>query len=189
MDRVDKPKDVERVLCFDAKTGKKLWEHAYPCVYSGVSYPSGPRASVTIHDGRAYSLGTMGHFASLDAAKNFVLRAGARSNVQPDITANPAEIRGRRGDREAGRHEKKKGRCESDAAEAGAEETQTKLQALEARLEIELAPRNSSESVVYILPEDFANGEATHREANSLLGLKHLEKFLIESADRFIVDA
>ena len=72
-DRVDKPNELERVLCFEAKTGKKLWEHAYPCVYSGVSYPSGPRASVTIHDGRAYSLGAMGNFFCLDAATGKVL--------------------------------------------------------------------------------------------------------------------
>lgn len=60
--------EVERVLCFDAKTGKELWTHAYPCSYKKLSYPDGPRASVTIADGLAYALGATGHLRCLDAA-------------------------------------------------------------------------------------------------------------------------
>jgi outer membrane protein assembly factor BamB len=56
----------ERVLCFDASTGKRIWEHAYPVSYS-VGYPTGPRASVLIRDGKAFSWGTMGHLYCLDA--------------------------------------------------------------------------------------------------------------------------
>jgi len=74
MDRQTEPAQVERVLCFDWKTGEKLWAHTYPCVYE-VSYPAGPRASVSISDGRAYALGTMGHLHSLDAARGTVLWA------------------------------------------------------------------------------------------------------------------
>ena len=33
MDRMPEPKQVERVLCFDAQTGKKIWTHTYDCVY------------------------------------------------------------------------------------------------------------------------------------------------------------
>ena len=57
-DHVLEPTELERVLCFDEETGEPLWTHTYECKYS-VSYPDGPRASVTIEDGRAYSLGTM----------------------------------------------------------------------------------------------------------------------------------
>jgi len=67
-DRQIKPKQVERVHCFDAKTGRNIWTHTYDCPYENVSYDAGPRASVIIHDGRAYSLGTMGHFCCVDAA-------------------------------------------------------------------------------------------------------------------------
>ncbi len=67
-DRVTKPKQIERVHCFDEKTGKKIWSHEYDCVYRNVSYEAGPRASVTVHDGRAYALGTMGHFFCFNAA-------------------------------------------------------------------------------------------------------------------------
>src|SRR5215207_3884931 len=56
-DRVVEPKEQERVHCFDGRTGRRLWSHAYDCVYAEVGYPDGPRASVTIDQGRAYSLG------------------------------------------------------------------------------------------------------------------------------------
>lgn len=72
-DRVVEPKQVERVHCFDAATGKPIWTHTYDCPYRGVSYEAGPRASVIIDQGRAYSLGTMGHFFCFDAATGEVL--------------------------------------------------------------------------------------------------------------------
>jgi len=73
MDRLVSPKQIERVRCFDAGTGKSLWTHSYDCTYQGVQYDAGPRASVTIHDGRAYALGTMGHLHCLDAVSGKVL--------------------------------------------------------------------------------------------------------------------
>lgn len=72
-DRVRKPKQIERVHCFDERTGKLLWSHEYDCVYRNVSYTAGPRTSVQIHDGIAYSLGTMGHLFAFDAKDGRVL--------------------------------------------------------------------------------------------------------------------
>ncbi|HYW79797.1 MAG TPA: PQQ-binding-like beta-propeller repeat protein, partial [Thermoguttaceae bacterium] len=72
-DRIEDPKEVERVLCSDSKTGQPLWTHSYDCPYEGVGYTAGPRAAVSIADGRAYSLGTMGHLCCLDAATGAVL--------------------------------------------------------------------------------------------------------------------
>ena len=66
-DRVTKPEQVERVHCFDWKTGKNIWTHTYDCVYRKVGYAAGPRASVLINDGRAYSLGSMGHLFCFNA--------------------------------------------------------------------------------------------------------------------------
>jgi outer membrane protein assembly factor BamB len=66
MDRLTKPDQVERVLCFDADNGKLIWEHKYPCRYT-ISYTAGPRASVTIDDGLAYAVGAMGNFSCLNA--------------------------------------------------------------------------------------------------------------------------
>ncbi|MCX7425529.1 MAG: PQQ-like beta-propeller repeat protein [Planctomycetia bacterium] len=71
-DRLTKPDQVERVHCFQWTDGKKLWTHGYPCDYAAVSYPNGPRASVTVDRGRAYSLGATGHLVCLDAASGRV---------------------------------------------------------------------------------------------------------------------
>ncbi|HUS90332.1 MAG TPA: PQQ-binding-like beta-propeller repeat protein [Phycisphaerae bacterium] len=74
-DRLAQPQEVERVHCLDAADGRKLWTHTYPARYRQVGYPAGPRAAVTVADGRAYALGTMGHFHCLDAATGEVLWA------------------------------------------------------------------------------------------------------------------
>jgi outer membrane protein assembly factor BamB len=67
-DRVVEPEQVERVHCFDWQTGETLWTFSYPCPYVNVGYTAGPRASVTVDDGKAYALGTMGHLYCFDAA-------------------------------------------------------------------------------------------------------------------------
>lgn len=72
-DRVLEPAQQERVHCFDARTGKSLWSHAYACPYEGVQYDAGPRASVLIDDGRAYALGAMGHLHCFDAASGRIV--------------------------------------------------------------------------------------------------------------------
>ncbi len=56
----------ERVLCFEAKTGKPLWEHAYDRPYK-ISYPAGPRATPTVSGGKVYTLGAEGDLLCLDA--------------------------------------------------------------------------------------------------------------------------
>jgi outer membrane protein assembly factor BamB len=71
-DRVVTFEQTARVHCFDADTGESLWTHAYSCAYRDVGYDAGPRASVLVHDGLAYSLGTMGHFFCFDAATGAV---------------------------------------------------------------------------------------------------------------------
>ena len=71
MDRQAEP-ERERVLCFAAATGEPLWAHAYDAPYAGLTYDSGPRAAPTVHDGRLYTLGAVGHVACLDAASGAV---------------------------------------------------------------------------------------------------------------------
>jgi len=68
MDRTTNPEQLERVICVEMKTGKHVWTHPYPCVYRKVGYEAGPRASVTVDAGKAYSLGTMGHLFCFNAA-------------------------------------------------------------------------------------------------------------------------
>jgi outer membrane protein assembly factor BamB len=69
----DKQAGQERVLCFDAESGKILWSFSYDCNYEKVGYPGGPRASVVISENKAYSLGTMGHLYCFDAVSGAVL--------------------------------------------------------------------------------------------------------------------
>jgi outer membrane protein assembly factor BamB len=71
--RLEEPDQVEQIHCLDEKTGKEIWKHTYPCEYQEIGYPLGPRASVTIQDGKAYALGAMGHFHALDAVTGKVL--------------------------------------------------------------------------------------------------------------------
>ncbi len=72
-DRQTEPRQVERVHAFDSKSGMKLWTYAYDCQYKNVGYTAGPRASVTVDDGRAYVLGTMGHLHCFDAGSGALL--------------------------------------------------------------------------------------------------------------------
>ena len=73
MDRVIEPGQQERIHCFDAQTGEKLWSYAYECPYERVEYKAGPRAAVTISGGRAYALGTMDHLHCLDVKSGQLL--------------------------------------------------------------------------------------------------------------------
>lgn len=72
-DRLVEPAQTERVHCLDAQTGKPVWMHEYPCEYRDVGYDAGPRASVTVDEGRAYSLGAMGHLFAFDARTGKIL--------------------------------------------------------------------------------------------------------------------
>src|SRR3954453_22992665 len=61
-------KGKERVVGFDAATGKQLWAYEYDCDYR-INYTSGPRATAVIDAGKVYGLGAMGDVTCLDAAK------------------------------------------------------------------------------------------------------------------------
>jgi outer membrane protein assembly factor BamB len=73
MDLIIRPTTMERIHCFDEKSGKKLWSHEYECAYGRVQYPAGPRASVTIDGGKAYALGSTGRLHVLDAASGSIV--------------------------------------------------------------------------------------------------------------------
>ena len=87
MDRVAEPKQIERVHCFDLATGENVWTHQYDATYQGIGYPAGPRASVSIHDGKAYSIGSMGNAFCFDAADGTVIWE-VDFNEQYNIVAN-----------------------------------------------------------------------------------------------------
>ena len=65
MDRQPKDRDAtERIHCFDSQSGKSLWVVEYPAEYR-ISYTAGPRASVTIDQGKAPD-----HLAGSDVVAN-----------------------------------------------------------------------------------------------------------------------
>jgi outer membrane protein assembly factor BamB len=63
---------LERVLCFDAETGKLLWNHDYLARYT-VSYPAGPRSTPVVDGDRVYTIGAMGHMFCFNAESGKVL--------------------------------------------------------------------------------------------------------------------
>jgi outer membrane protein assembly factor BamB len=73
LDRQKAPREVERVLCLDAATGKTLWTFAYSVSYGKMEYGNGPRSTPTVHDGRVYTFGAVGHLHCLDAVTGKLL--------------------------------------------------------------------------------------------------------------------
>lgn len=61
------PKVTERVLCVDADSGELIWKHENEVEYKIGYQASGPRASVTVDRGLAFSVGGMGRMNCLDA--------------------------------------------------------------------------------------------------------------------------
>lgn len=72
-DRRTEPREVERVLCFDAENGKLLWKDDYEVKYGKLDYGNGPRATPTVFEGRVYTLGAIGHARCLDEKSGKVL--------------------------------------------------------------------------------------------------------------------
>ena len=61
----DYAEGTERALALDFDSRQILWAQAWPANYTGMDYPSGPRASPTIDEDRVYVLGAAGHLACL----------------------------------------------------------------------------------------------------------------------------
>jgi outer membrane protein assembly factor BamB len=85
LDRKKEPAETEGVVCLDLEDGRTVWQHRYAVRYGDLAYGNGPRSTPTIHEGRVYTLGTVGHLHCLDAAtgktvwsKDLVQEAGAR---------------------------------------------------------------------------------------------------------------
>ncbi len=71
----DKKDDEHRdiVYCFDAATGRKLWQHAYANPLLPRGYEGGTSATPTVAEGRVYTLSKHGHVFCLDAASGDVI--------------------------------------------------------------------------------------------------------------------
>ncbi|GAB6187367.1 PQQ-binding-like beta-propeller repeat protein [Thermopirellula anaerolimosa] len=85
-DRVTQPDEKERIHCFHWQDGRVLWTYEYACPYRNMTYRTGPRASVTVHDGLVYALGTMGHLHCLRAEDgSLVWRKAPGEDYQPEV--------------------------------------------------------------------------------------------------------
>ena len=73
----------ERIVCFDAKTGKQVWQHEYECAYR-ISYPVGPRTTPTVVDGLVVALGAQGDLKVLSADEG---RVKWQRNLPKDFSA------------------------------------------------------------------------------------------------------
>ncbi len=62
----DELEGKERILCFSSGTGDLLWKYEYPRPYH-LSFPSGPRSTPTVAEGKVYSLGAEGNLVCLSA--------------------------------------------------------------------------------------------------------------------------
>ncbi len=75
--QLDKPKAIERVLCFAEATGKPLWTYTHAVTYPEWAFtPSqekGPNSTPILRDGKVYVLGSLGHLFCLEARKGEVL--------------------------------------------------------------------------------------------------------------------
>ncbi|MHC4880806.1 MAG: PQQ-binding-like beta-propeller repeat protein [Planctomycetota bacterium] len=59
--------DKESVVCYEASTGKQVWEHADDTRFDEAMGGPGPRATPTITNSRVYALGATGQLNCLDA--------------------------------------------------------------------------------------------------------------------------
>ncbi len=67
----DRLGDTERVLAFDAQTGRELWTRSDPVSFDphqvGARHGNGPKSTPAVSQGRVYSLGIAGRLLCLDA--------------------------------------------------------------------------------------------------------------------------
>ncbi|MDA1230235.1 MAG: PQQ-like beta-propeller repeat protein [Planctomycetota bacterium] len=64
--------ELERLLCFDAETGKRLWKHEYYVRYT-INYAHGPRATPVVDDDRVYFVGAQGHLFCMNVNDGAIL--------------------------------------------------------------------------------------------------------------------
>jgi outer membrane protein assembly factor BamB len=64
---------AESVYCLDAKTGRELWKHSYPCSLDPEYHEGGPGATPTVDGNRVFTLGKRGHLFCFEAKNGKVI--------------------------------------------------------------------------------------------------------------------
>jgi outer membrane protein assembly factor BamB len=65
--------DIDIVYCLDAKTGKEIWKHTYPCPAKDPNGYPGTRCTPTVDADRVYTVSRQGQFFCLNVADGKVL--------------------------------------------------------------------------------------------------------------------
>ncbi len=92
---IEQRRDNEVVVNYDAETGREVWTYSSPGRFDETLGGPGPRATPTIHEGRIYSLGALGHLACLDLVtgqkiwSRELLKELGVSNQEWGITSSP----------------------------------------------------------------------------------------------------
>jgi len=73
MGNTGKKGKTDIVYCFDAKTGRDIWTHAYPCPLEPKYYEGGTLATPTVDGAKVYTLSKMGDLFCLNAATGTVI--------------------------------------------------------------------------------------------------------------------
>ncbi len=60
--------EEELITCYEVDTGKPRWVYSTPVRFEETLAGIGPRATPTIHDGKVYATGALGHLTCLDGA-------------------------------------------------------------------------------------------------------------------------
>jgi outer membrane protein assembly factor BamB len=94
--RVSRPKARERVLCFDARTGKKLWTHSYAVDYAEWAFdpknPFGPRPTPIVSGGKVFTLGARGRLCCLNVQNGKVVWEKNFENKSKDSAFTPSPL-------------------------------------------------------------------------------------------------
>ena len=74
---LNKPNATERIRCFEALTGKPIWNHSIQTTYPARAFEpgnlGGPNATPIVQAGKLYTLGRRGHLLCFDAATGKIL--------------------------------------------------------------------------------------------------------------------
>jgi len=94
--QVSRPKAHERVLCFDAKTGKCLWTHSYEADYADWAFdpknPFGPRPTPIVSGSRLFTLGARGRLICFKARNGKVVWEKNFGNKSKDSAFTPSPL-------------------------------------------------------------------------------------------------
>jgi hypothetical protein len=104
--QVSRPKARERVLCFDAKTGKNLWIHSYEADYADWAFdpknPFGPRPTPIVSGSRVFTLGARGRLCCISARNGKVIWKKDFENKSKDSAFTPSPLIEAGGNRDNG---------------------------------------------------------------------------------------